>query len=137
MRYPFVANLFGTFVEAIRTGDLEKFDDAVEAQEKQLLQLNLYITIEKAREACMRSYLRKVWIWTGKDSRLPIATFHTALRLRNPNMDIAETECILANLIFKGYIRGYMSHSLQMVVLANTNAFPRLADRPEPFKELL
>lgn len=60
MRYPFVANLFGTFVEAIRTGDLEKFDDAVEAQEKQLLQLNLYITIEKAREACMRSYLRKV-----------------------------------------------------------------------------
>ena len=42
----------------------------------------------------------------------------------------------MANLIFKGYIRGYISHEKQMVVLANTNSFPRLADRTTPYSTL-
>lgn len=44
-----------------------------------------------------------------------------------------EAECLVANMIYKGYMRGYISHEKQMVVLSNTIPFPRLADRPTPF----
>ncbi len=63
--------------------------------------------------------------------------FHSALKTCKLDVDAEEAECLLANLIYKGYIRGYISHAMQMVVLANMNAFPRVADRPEPYKELL
>lgn len=44
-----------------------------------------------------------------------------------------EAECLVANMIYKGYMRGYISHEKQMVVLSNAIPFPRLADRPTPF----
>lgn len=53
-------------------------------------------------------------------------------------MDVAqeEAECLLANMIYKGFMRGYISHEKQMVVLAQNNPFPRLVDRPSPFGSL-
>ena len=63
--------------------------------------------------------------------------FQSALRICKLEVDMEEVECLLANLIYKGYIRGYISHGMQTVVLANTNAFPRLVDRPDPYRELL
>ena len=44
-----------------------------------------------------------------------------------------EAECLVANMIYKGFMRGYISHEKQMVVLANANAFPRLGDRATPY----
>lgn len=38
-----------------------------------------------------------------------------------------EAECIAANMIFKGYVRGYISHEKRMLVLAAKNAFPSLS----------
>lgn len=49
------------------------------------------------------------------------------------DVPIEEAECLVANMIYKGYLKGYISHERQMVVLAKTAAFPRLADRPTPF----
>jgi hypothetical protein len=43
-----------------------------------------------------------------------------------------EAECYVAIMIYQGYMRGYISHEKQMVVLASTNAFPRVADRSAP-----
>lgn len=31
---------------------------------------------------------------------------------------------MLANLIFKGYIKGYIAHEKEKLVLSKTNAFP-------------
>ena len=59
-----------------------------------------------------------------------------ALQIAGLDVPIEEAECLVANMIFKGYMRGYISHEKQMVVLANTNAFPRLADRASPYAVL-
>jgi hypothetical protein len=32
-------------------------------------------------------------------------------------------------MIYKGFIRGYISHEKRIVVLANINAFPRVCER--------
>ena len=53
-------------------------------------------------------------------------------------MDVSaeEAECLVANMIFRGFIRGYISHQMQMVVLAANNAFPPIADCPAPYATL-
>ena len=59
--------------------------------------------------------------------------FHAALTIAVEDMPEEEAECLVANMIYKGFMRGYISHEKQMVVLAKTDAFPRLAHRPAPF----
>ena len=53
------------------------------------------------------------------------------------SVSMEEAECYVANMIYKGFMRGYISHEKQMVVLASTNAFPRPADRAQPFSALM
>lgn len=37
-----------------------------------------------------------------------------------------QVECVLANMIDKGYMKGYLSHEHQIAVLSNKEAFPAL-----------
>ncbi|KAJ7673193.1 hypothetical protein DFH06DRAFT_1081970 [Mycena polygramma] len=132
-RFPILADVFAPFVTAIRTGDIAAFDSALELREARLIELNLLLTLEKARELCLRELFRRVWVASAKGTRIPLAMFHCALRISGIKVDIEEAECLVANMVYKGFTRGYISHEKQMVVLASTNAFPRLADRPSPF----
>ena len=60
--------------------------------------------------------------------------FHAALLVAGmEDMAAEEAECLVANMIYKGFMRGYISHEKQMVVLAANNAFPRVVDRPSPY----
>jgi COP9 signalosome complex subunit 12 len=150
-RFPILAQIFYPFISAIRKGDITAFDEAMDKWETQLIDLNLWLTLEKAREICLRGLFRKVsvssvyyrlfyyaevdfrWIASEKSSRVPIGMFHAAMKMSGQDIPQEETECLLANAIYKGFIRGYISHEKQTVVLANTNAFPKLTDRPSPF----
>ncbi|KAF5371160.1 hypothetical protein D9758_004120 [Tetrapyrgos nigripes] len=133
-RFPVIRELFWPFISAIRNGEVSAFDRALETWEKKLLELNLWLTLEKAREICMRGLFRKVYVASNNSSRIPISLFHSGLRIAGVNVEQEEAECLVANMIYKGFMRGYISHEKQMVVLANTNAFPRLADRASPFE---
>ncbi|THV08156.1 hypothetical protein K435DRAFT_707751 [Dendrothele bispora CBS 962.96] len=133
-RFPIIRELFEPFISAIRKGDVATFDKALEHWEKKLLELNLWLTLEKAREICLRGLFRKVYVVSSFSSRIPISLFHSGLRIAGIEVDQEETECLLANMIYKGFMRGYISHEKQMVVLANTNAFPKLAERAQPFE---
>jgi hypothetical protein len=64
-----------------------------------------------------------------KPSRVSIAAFHAALKVAGEEMPAAEAECLVANSIYKGYIKGYISHDTQLVVLAKTDPFPALGAR--------
>jgi hypothetical protein len=73
---------------------------------------------------------------TGKGTRIPISMFHMALSVSGIEVPEEEAECLVANMIYKGFMRGYLSHEKQMVVLSSVSAFPRLADRPSPLAML-
>jgi len=42
------------------------------------------------------------------------------------DIDVDEMESILANLIYEGYIKGYLSHQAGVMVVSSSNAFPKL-----------
>ncbi|KAF9462068.1 hypothetical protein BDZ94DRAFT_1262346 [Collybia nuda] len=132
-RFPLLQNLFTPFISAIRVGDVAAYDRALELSERRLVELNLYLTLEKARELCLRGLFRRVWVATDKGTRIPISMFHSSLIISGIDVSQEEAECLVANMIYKGLMRGYISHEKQMVVLASNNAFPRLSDRQAPF----
>ncbi|KDQ21104.1 hypothetical protein BOTBODRAFT_27100 [Botryobasidium botryosum FD-172 SS1] len=128
-RYPRLAELYTPFVEALRKSDIKAYDAALAWAEPRLLDMGVWLTVERAREICLRCLFRKVWLITGQGTRIPLSTFHTSLRVSGLAMPIEETECIIANMIHKGYMKGYISHEKQMVVLSSKDPFPNLGDR--------
>ncbi|EPS98745.1 hypothetical protein FOMPIDRAFT_46713 [Fomitopsis schrenkii] len=132
-RFPSLDDLFTPFIQAVRTGDIRAYDAALDRCERRLVDLNLYLTLEKARELCVRGLFRKVWIASAKGTRIPVAMFHSSLQIAGMDVSLEEAECFVANQVYKGFMKGYISHEKQMVVLSAMNAFPRLADRPSPY----
>ncbi|KAH9938096.1 uncharacterized protein B0H18DRAFT_866191 [Fomitopsis serialis] len=132
-RFPVLDDLFTPFIRAVRTGDIRAYDSALDQCERRLVDLNLYLTLEKARELCIRGLFRKVWIASSKGTRIPVAMFHSSLQIAGMDVSLEEAECFVANQIYKGFMKGYLSHEKQMVVLSAVKAFPSLAERPSPY----
>lgn len=63
-RFPVLDELFSPFITAIRTGDITAYDTALDHWERRLVELNLWITIEKARELCIRGLFRRVYVFS-------------------------------------------------------------------------
>lgn len=47
--------------------------------------------------------------------------FQEALKSEGESVDLDEVECILANLIYRGLVKGYLSHSHRKIVLMKGN----------------
>lgn len=63
-RFPVLKDLYIPFISAIKTGDLAAYDRALDNAEHKLLELNLWLTLEKARELCMRSLFRRACVFS-------------------------------------------------------------------------
>lgn len=66
------------------------------------------------------------WLCTGRETRLLVSTVQRALAHVSVEIDSDEVECLLANLIYRGHLKGYISHERQTVVLAKDKPFPTL-----------
>ncbi|KAH0587998.1 hypothetical protein H2248_006740 [Termitomyces sp. 'cryptogamus'] len=59
-RFPILNELYTPFTAAIRVGDVAGYDRALDQLERQLVDLNVWLTLEKARELCVRGLFRRV-----------------------------------------------------------------------------
>jgi len=58
--------------------------------------------------------------------RLPL--LHAAVVACGVDADAAEVECVLANLVARKWVRGYLSHRPPVLVLAKVAAFKPMAE---------
>ncbi len=56
---------------------------------------------------------------------LPLDHLQSALSMHGTTMETDELECILANLIFHKYIKGYIAHQKCLVLTKQGNPFPQ------------
>lgn len=82
-----------------------------------------YLLLEKCKIVCYRNLFKRIQFVLGKPH---IHLEHVARTLKwlHIPMDLDEIECILANLIHRGYIRGYISHMKRFLVLSKRDPFP-------------
>ncbi|KAK8847395.1 hypothetical protein IAR55_005253 [Kwoniella newhampshirensis] len=125
--HPRLNELFTPFINAIKSGDVREYDERLDWAQMRLVGMSVYLVVERAREGCSRMLFRKAWIASDKSSRIPISTFQLALSRHGVEVDSDEVECMVANMIYRGLMKGYISHEKQMVVLAKTNPFPNLS----------
>jgi hypothetical protein len=50
--------------------------------------------------------------------------FCRALTWLGENLDMDEIECIVANLIFQGKVKGYLSHERRTLIVSKADPFP-------------
>lgn len=82
-----------------------------------------YLLLEKCKTVCYRNLFKRIHLVLEKP-QIPLAyVSHTFQWLGMP-MDLDEIECILANLIYRGFVRGYLSHTKRVLVLSKRDPFP-------------
>lgn len=79
--------------------------------------------MEKCKTVCYRNLFKRIHYITEKP-QLQLPVIASVLDWLGTPMDLDEVECILANLIFQGYIRGYLSHAKRVLVLSKRDPFP-------------
>jgi tetratricopeptide (TPR) repeat protein len=123
-RYPATNELYGPFIDTIRNGNVKKFEEALLQKEKILVAHETFLTVELAREISIRSLFKKVYILNNRISRIPLEKFHKALKFVGLNVEMTEVIWFVAEMIRKGFIRGYLSYQKMFLVLSEINPFP-------------
>ena len=119
-------------VEAVRTGDVRQLNDALHEHQVTFIMQGTFLVLEKLRDVATRALFRKTHAFCAaknpqKANQVSLHVFAKALAWCGAEMDIDEVECVVANLIFRKCIKGYISHKSRVVVLAKTGAFPSLS----------
>lgn len=118
---------FQEVVAAVKQGNLLRLNEALEANEKFFIKCGIYLILEKLKIITYRNLFKKVSN-IMKTHQIPIDAFLVALKMMKvEDIDQDETQCIIANLIYEGKIKGYISHQHQKLVVSKQNAFPPLA----------
>lgn len=60
--FPRLQELYTPFLDALRSGNVTKYDAALDWAEPRLVEMGVYLAVEKAREICMRGLFRKVYV---------------------------------------------------------------------------
>eukprot|EP01135_Chromosphaera_perkinsii_P002896 Nk52_evm7s230 gene=Nk52_evmTU7s230 len=109
---------FEGIVAAIRSGDLKLFNASMEKHQNFFIGHGIYLILEKLRIITFRTFFKRIYHIKGTN-KLPLRDFLTGLRVMgmggsgnddDSGIDKEELECILANMIFQSYIKGYISH---------------------------
>ncbi|KAJ3100585.1 COP9 signalosome (CSN) subunit [Phlyctochytrium planicorne] len=111
-KHPILSSSYSRLIETITSGQLGQFDECLETQQRDLI-------------------ARGTWLCKNKPTRLEFGAFVAAVHFAGcPDVDLDEVECMLANLIDKGYLKGYMSKEKLTLVLSPSNAFPSVSTVP-------
>lgn len=124
-------NEYKTVVASVKTGNVRQLNDALQEHQVTFIMQGTFLVLEKLRNVALRTLFQKVAKInaeknTTKANQVSLHLFASALTWCGAGMDIDECECVVANLIFRKFIKGYISHKSRVVVLAKTGAFPSL-----------
>lgn len=123
---------YKSVVECVRKGDVRQLNDALQKHQVTFIMQGTFLVLEKLRDIATRALFQKTHAFCAakhpqKANQVSLHVFAKALAWCGAGMDIDEVECVVANLIFRKLIKGYVSHKSRVVVLAKTGAFPPLS----------
>ncbi|XP_053203290.1 PCI domain-containing protein 2-like [Panonychus citri] len=117
---------FAPIARAVKQGNLSDLVNALETYSDFFWKFGIYLILDKLKIIAYRNAFKKVCL-IMKTHQVPIEAFRVILKfLRKEDVSIEEVNCILANLIFEGKIKGYISLAHQKLVVSKQNPFPPL-----------
>nr|SVE93014.1 EOG090X06A5 [Moina brachiata] len=114
-------------VTAVREGNLLRLNQALSTHESFFISCGVYLILEKLKVITYRNLFKKVTLLM-RTHQIPIDVYLESLKfMQIEDVDMDETQCILANLIYENKIKGYISNSHNKLVVSKQNAFPSLS----------
>ena len=118
---------FTGVMQSVKEGNLCKLNQALDSNEKIFIKWGIFLILEKLKIITYRNLFKKVTLLMNSH-QISVDAYTTALRLMKvEDIDNDETACILANLIYQGRIKGYISHQHNKLVVSKQNPFPALS----------
>lgn len=118
---------FAEVVSAVTEGNLTRLDKALAANEDFFIKSGIYLILERLKVITYRNLFKKVYLLL-KTHQIPVEAFLVAMKfMKVDEVDMDELHCIIANLIYEGKIKGYISLQHQKLVVSKQSAFPRLS----------
>merc|ERR1719464_123115 len=114
---------FKPIVKGIRKGDFRTFQDGLVQYQDRFVRQGTYLLLEKCKTVCYRNLFKRVHKILDKH-HMSLNRVAKVFKWLGMPIDLDEIECILANLIFQGFVRGYLSHSKRTLVLSKRDPFP-------------
>jgi len=118
--------------QAISSGNIKTFSDALETHEQMLIDTGIFLVVDKLEAVVWRRFLEIVHEtqkpFTKRQTVLKLELITIGLERLGVVRDPVEVECILAKLIFIGYVKGYIAHKNALVLSAKI-PFPSLTLR--------
>jgi len=116
----------------------------MEQGEDEFVKRRIYLTLERGRDILIRNLFRKVFLAGGFDppkegdtevqvrrTRVPVHEFAAALKMAGAEVDNGEggvdtdeVECVIANSIYKNFMKGYIARERGIIVLNKKGVFP-------------
>lgn len=107
--------------------------------QESFLKLGIYLLLQQIKIILYRCLVKKIFTLCGSHSRMNLLTIRDVLQKfqyqendsdanecewMQIDVDIDEVECIIANLIYGGKVKGYISHAKSILVLSKLDPFP-------------
>mmetsp|Transcript_11686 Transcript_11686/g.32838 ORF Transcript_11686/g.32838 Transcript_11686/m.32838 type:complete len:407 (+) Transcript_11686:1356-2576(+) len=109
-------------VQAVHRGDVASFNKTMEKNEGIFIRRGVFLILEKLRFLLYRNLLKQIAKFEG-GTKINLGLVRGALEWGGEDVDLDETECIVANLIACGLVKGYVSHKHRTLVIAKNQAF--------------
>lgn len=117
---------FEPVVKAVKEGNLNELDQALASYSDFFWRYGIYLILEKLKTIAYRNVFKKVCLIL-MTHQVPTESFRVVLTyLLKEEITLEEVNCILANLIYEGKIKGYISLQHQKLVISKQNPFPPL-----------
>ncbi|GAB1864053.1 CSN12-like protein [Camponotus japonicus] len=118
---------FWELMESVRKGDLRSLEGVMAKHEIFFIDAGIYLIVEKLKLIAYRNLFKKVYLALNTH-QIPVQSLLIALQINGmEDIDMDETECLLANLIYEGKIKGYISYQHKKLVISKQNPFPPLS----------
>ncbi|CAG0919718.1 unnamed protein product [Notodromas monacha] len=106
---------------AVKQGNVRRLNEALETNHDFFVEHGIYLILEKLLTMTCRNLFKKIFLLFNSH-QIDILLFERALRfLGMEDVDTAETQCIVANLIDEGRIKGYISLKHNKLKMNNGN----------------
>jgi len=118
----------GEILMSIKQGNVELFNRSLQENQSKFIQQGIYIMIENLKLVAYRNLFKRT-LKIMQSFQVKISSFSVALAVAGTkSISLLEIECILANLINKKWIKGYISSSQKTVVFSKAEPFPKITE---------
>ena len=117
---------FGQLFYYFRLGNLIGFYRELDLRRDMMLKYGFYFILQHRTSLLLYRNLFNLVFKVTNDQKIPLETFWRVLNLVSPEEQLSrlDVESIFVSLIDQGYIRGYISPDLKVVVFRKKDAFP-------------